>query len=110
MTTIIRHSVFETNSSSCHSLTIKKGILTDISVNPSCLNNGILKSHLQRYDWNQVDLTTFDEKLDYCLTYICCVIQDVKKLEQFLFIIHNVLPLNVFIVMMFYWQNIILFK
>lgn len=96
MTTIIRHSVFETNSSSCHSLTIKKGILTDISVNPSCFNNGALKSYLKRYDWNQVDLTTFDEKLDYCLTYICCVIQNANKLEQFLSIIHNVLPFECF--------------
>lgn len=103
MTTIICHSVFETNSSSCHSLTIKKGILTDISVNPSYFNNGTLKSHLQRYDWNQMDLTTFDEKLDYCLTYICCVIQDVKKLEQFLSIIHNVLPFE-----RFYCNNVLL--
>lgn len=96
MTTIIRHSVFETNSSSCHSLTIKKGILTDISVNPSCFNNGALKSYIQRYDWNQMDLNTFDKKLDYCLTYICCVIQNANKLEQFLSIIQDVLPFERF--------------
>lgn len=96
MTTIIRHATFETNSSSCHSLTIKKGILTDISVNPSCFNNGVLKSYIQRYDWNQMDLNTIDKKLDYCLTYICCVIQNANKLEQFLSIIQDVLPFERF--------------
>ena len=77
ITTLHRKSVFETNSSSCHSLALKK---TDInSLNQMCINysmtkDGVLNFTTENYYTQTEFLKSFDEKLAYVMT--SCLYQD----------------------------------
>jgi len=77
ITTLHRKSVFETNSSSCHSLALKK---TDVdSVNKMCTNyimakDGVLNFTTENYYTQTGFLKSFDEKLAYVMT--SCLYQD----------------------------------
>lgn len=77
ITTLHRKSVFETNSSSCHSLALKK---TDInSLNQMCTNysmtkDGVLNFTTENYYTQTGFLKSFDEKLAYVMT--SCLYQD----------------------------------
>lgn len=77
ITTLHRKSVFETNSSSCHSLALKK---TDVdSLNKMCTNyimtqDGILNFTTENYYTQTGFLKSFDEKLAYVMT--SCLYQE----------------------------------
>lgn len=77
ITTLHRKSVFETNSSSCHSLALKK---TDVdSLNKMCTNyimtqDGVLNFTTENYYTQTGFLKSFDEKLAYVMT--SCLYQD----------------------------------
>ena len=77
ITTLHRKSVFETNSSSCHSLALKK---TDVnSLNQMCTNyilakDGVLNFTTENYYTQTGFLKSFDEKLAYVMT--SCLYQD----------------------------------
>lgn len=69
---IIRHSVFETNSSSCHSLALTKGdngklskLYTDYQLD----ENGNLHFNGGEYAWGFDILSDFQSKFDYVMTY-----------------------------------------
>ena len=69
---IIRHSVFETNSSSCHSLALTKGdngklskLYTDYQLD----ENGNLHFNVGEYAWGFDILSDFQSKFDYVMTY-----------------------------------------
>lgn len=77
ITTLHRKSVFETNSSSCHSLALKK---TDAnSFDQMCTNyimakDGVLNFTTENYYTQTGFLKSFDEKLAYVMT--SCLYQD----------------------------------
>lgn len=77
ITVLYRQSVFETNSSSCHSLALKK---TDVdSVNKMYTNyimakDGVLNFTTENYYTQTGFLKSFDEKLAYVMT--SCLYQD----------------------------------
>ena len=69
---ILRNSVFETNSSSCHSLALTKGdngklskLYTDYQLD----ENGDLHFNVGEYGWGVDVLSDFQSKLDYVMTY-----------------------------------------
>jgi hypothetical protein len=51
MTVQVRNSVFETNSSSSHSVTISQDELADLKVAKSILREGVIKAKLQGFGW-----------------------------------------------------------
>lgn len=70
---IIRHVVFETNSSSCHSLALAKGedgelskLYTDFNLD----ENGNLHFEVDCYDGSFDVLSSFQSKLSYMMTYV----------------------------------------
>ena len=70
---ILRHAVFETNSSSCHSLALTKGengelskLYTDYQLD----ENGNLHFNAGEYGWGVDVLSDFQSKLDYVMTYV----------------------------------------
>ena len=72
MIRMIRHSVFETNSSSCHSLALAKdgnGKLSKMYTDYH-LNNGDLVFSTGEYGWEFDILSTFGDKLNYVMTYV----------------------------------------
>ena len=77
ITVLYRKSVFETNSSSCHSLALKK---TDMnSLNQMCTNysmakDGVLNFTTENYYTQTGFLKSFDEKLAYVMT--SCLYQE----------------------------------
>lgn len=77
ITVLYRQSVFETNSSSCHSLALKK---TDMnSLNQMCTNysmakDGVLNFTTENYYTQTGFLKSFDEKLAYVMT--SCLYQE----------------------------------
>ena len=71
---ILRNSVFETNSSSCHSLALTKGdngerspskLYTDYQLD----ENGNLHFNVGEYGWGFEVLSNFQQKLAYVMTY-----------------------------------------
>ena len=67
MTTQIRKSVFETNSSSTHSIYIsdKKCVLSRLGVD----NNGICRIYSGEFGWEVEDYYGAASKASYCMTY-----------------------------------------
>lgn len=97
ITTLHRKSVFETNSSSCHSLALKK---TDTdSFKQMCANyimdkDGVLNFTTENYD-NQVGLLkSFDEKLAYVMT-LCLYKDDYGAFMNVVETIHDVTQFQV---------------
>lgn len=66
MKTVIRHGVFETNSSSTHSIAIDTRDYEPIHVP---LDNGVLKASCGEFGWEQEVYTDFYTKLSYVLTW-----------------------------------------
>lgn len=71
---IIRHGVFETNSSSCHSLALTKGkngerSLSKLYTDYQLDENGNLHFNVGEYGWGVDVLSDFQSKLDYVMTY-----------------------------------------
>ena len=71
---ILRNSVFETNSSSCHSLALTKGengerSLSKLYTDYQLDKNGNLYFNLGEYGWGFDVLSDFQSKLDYVMTY-----------------------------------------
>ena len=97
ITTLYRKSVFETNSSSCHSLALKK---TDTdSFKQMCANyimdkDGVLNFTTENYD-NQVGLLkSFDEKLAYVMT-LCLYKDDYGTFMNVVEAVHDVTQFQV---------------
>lgn len=73
-----RRNVFETNSSSMHSLSIASGV--DKS-DDSLEKNGVIFVELGQYGWGYDELNTTDEKLRYVLTHIHYGVIDESALD-----------------------------
>jgi len=78
MPQVVRQSVFETNSSSTHSITIKGGKFVS-SKFPT--EGGICKVYPDKFRWNQEWFRDPATKASYCLTYAKQV-EDPKLLEM----------------------------
>lgn len=96
MQTIIRKSVFETNSSSCHSLCIKKGDIGKIVIPEGTLFNkkdGVLTFELGCYDFGSYNLPNFNKKFSYLMTYLLMSMSNAVKDLEFVFTaVHEVVP------------------
>ena len=69
---ILRNSVFETNSSSCHSLALTKGdngTLSKLYTDYQLDENGNLHFNVDCYGWEFDVLSNFQQKLAYVMTY-----------------------------------------
>ena len=99
MQTIIRKSVFETNSSSCHSLCIKKGDSDNIVI-PNDVHldeEGVLTFELGCYGFGNYNLPDFNKKFSYLMTYmLMCMsnanVNAVKNLELVFTAVHDIIP------------------
>lgn len=95
MQNIIRKSVFETNSSSCHSLCIKKGDSDNIVI-PNDVHldeEGVLTFELGCYGFGNYNLPDFNKKFSYLMTYLLMSMSNaVKDLELVFTAIHDVIP------------------
>lgn len=96
MQTIIRKSVFETNSSSCHSLCIKKGDIGKIVIPEGTLFNkkdGVLTFELGCYGFGSYNLPNFNKKFSYLMTYLLMSMSNAVKDLEFVFTaVHEVVP------------------
>lgn len=96
MQTIIRKSVFETNSSSCHSLCIKKGDVGKIVIPEGTLFNkkdGVLTFELGCYGFGSYNLPNFNKKFSYLMTYLLMSMSNAVKDLEFVFTaVHEVVP------------------
>lgn len=99
MQNIIRKSVFETNSSSCHSLCIKKGDSDNIVI-PNDVHldeEGVLTFELGCYGFGNYNLPDFNKKFSYLMTYmLMCMsnanVNAVKNLELVFTAVHDIIP------------------
>lgn len=97
ITVLYRKSVFETNSSSCHSLALKK---TDVdSLNQMCTNyimtqDGVLNFTTENYYTQTGFLKSFDEKLAYVMT-LCLYKDDYGAFMNVVEAIHDVTQFQV---------------
>jgi hypothetical protein len=66
----VRHSVFETNSSSSHSLTLVKSDLSTIGLSKDVLRKGVVDVGVSEYGWEWFRYYTPTNKLSYLLTQI----------------------------------------
>lgn len=66
----IRKSVFETNSSSSHSLTLGKGDLVALPFPAKVLRKGVIEVSLQSYGWEWARYYTARSKMEYLLTQL----------------------------------------
>lgn len=67
----IRRNVFETNSSSMHSLTVKKGTMENSNLLIDDTNNKVV-SGFGEYGWEIENYTSQSDKLRYILTMCAC--------------------------------------
>jgi hypothetical protein len=65
----IREGVFETNSSSTHSVVIAKGSEQDLTQLPTLDINGNLQIEPGEYGWEVVEYNSVEDKLSYAATY-----------------------------------------
>ena len=70
MKTQIRKSVFETNSSSSHSLTLSQGDLVALPFDKGTLRSGIAEVRVADYGWEWARYYNLANKLSYLLTQI----------------------------------------
>ncbi len=78
MKTCIRAGVFETNSSSSHSLTIKSGALTDIND----IVDNIIIGQGGEFGWGVETLTDFDSKFQYLITYLFSGVSSQDEIDE----------------------------
>ena len=86
MTLLIRNSVFETNSSSCHSISISQ----DTIVIPK--TNDIQELNMQNYvfGWDRINYTDTKSKLAYIVIYIRDWAMETKWDDEELVVISNI--------------------
>lgn len=70
MTTKIRKNVFETNSSSSHSLTLSQSDVLPMPFTKEQLREGVVMVGLGDYNWEWARYYTTEEKLQYLLTQL----------------------------------------
>lgn len=86
---LCRHSVFETNSSSCHSLSLQLNQDGELETNPTLFcdfhigEDGKLFFSTDEYGWEMSELYSFYDKLSYVMTY--CIIT--YSYEDFMFVL-----------------------
>lgn len=89
MKTLICHNVFETNLSSCHSLSLQTNKDGEPETNPVFFDNykiddnGVLSFDTDEYGWGMAELYSFYDKLSYVMTY--CITTD--RYEDFMFVL-----------------------
>lgn len=66
----IRTGVFETNSSSCHSLCLSKDFFNSVNIPETSYKTGILDVYLSCYGWEWYRYYKLENKLSYILTSI----------------------------------------
>lgn len=81
---LYRHGVFETNSSSCHSLSLhsdanQNNLFDDFYIH----EDGKLFFYTDEYGWGMAKLDSFGEKLSYVMTY--CITN--YRYEDFMFVL-----------------------
>lgn len=67
----IRKNVFETNSSSSHSLTLDSDALLDATFDIKYLRSGVFELYPGEYHWEWYRYYTLEEKLRYLFTQLC---------------------------------------
>lgn len=67
----IRSSVFETNSSSSHSITLSKSETIDFDISKSKLSSGEICIHLGDFSTNWFRYRSFENKLNYLICSMC---------------------------------------
>lgn len=88
-TILCRHGVFETNSSSCHSLSLQLNQDGELETNPTLFSDfhigedGKLFFSTDEYGWEISELYSFHDKLSYVMTY--CIIT--YRYEDFMFVL-----------------------
>lgn len=82
MTTQVRRSVFETNSSSSHSLTLGKAALVAPMLFQSERELGVVEVPLGRFGWEQDTYNAFHDKLSYVVTQIATMLNLHYDMEQ----------------------------
>jgi len=65
----IRQNVFETNSSSTHSISIAQGTTKDLIDIPKVDNNGVVELTTSDYGWDYVEHKSLNDKLSYVATF-----------------------------------------
>lgn len=70
VSTQTRHAVFETNSSSSHSLTLSDRDIPECALPEQVIRNGYVLVSLGEFGWGPDDLYSFEDKLSYLLTEI----------------------------------------
>jgi hypothetical protein len=86
---LCRHGVFETNSSSCHSLSLQLNQDGELETNPTLFSDfhigedGKLFFSTDEYGWEISELYSFYDKLSYVMTY--CITTD--SYEDFMFVL-----------------------
>ncbi len=73
---VTRHRVFETNSSSTHSISIDGGVYT---ADKFPLEDGICKVHPGEFGWEEVTFRTPEVKASYCLVYVKTAVSDTRE-------------------------------
>jgi len=66
MKTVIRHGVFETNSSSCHAISIGKGNLVDLAASKK---DSIVHISSGEFGWGPEAFYYWKDRASYALTY-----------------------------------------
>lgn len=80
MSTVIRHSVFETNSSSSHSISIAGG---EYKPDRLLVEDGVCRVYPGEFGWEVEDYYDAATKASYCVTYIMnCTCDDQRDEEQ----------------------------
>ena len=72
MPTVTRHAVFETNSSSSHSIHIEHGVFNHVSDFPWLLDNrrdGAVQIYYGEFGWEPEAHTTLADRASYALTW-----------------------------------------
>lgn len=70
MKRVIRRNVWETNSSSSHTVSIRGKSVIDTSYNSCVTNLGIIKVTLGEYGWSGPTCYSFEDKLAYALSMV----------------------------------------
>lgn len=89
MKKLIRHGVFETNSSSCHSLSLQTNKNGEVETNPNFFNDyeidddGVLSFDTGEFGWEANYFGYFQDKLSYVMTY--CI--TTSSYDDFMFVL-----------------------
>lgn len=78
---LIRNSVFETNSSSCHSLSIDENCTDFVSLTPDY--DGVIRVSGGDFGWNEETYENASSKLAYVLIYIRDWVKPKGRAENF---------------------------